>query len=211
MSVCHRAARKQLQLRGAAWTGGLLANRFDSKSNHPIENVQLFYVTQQWFYSEIFNTRGNKSRFCFKAKESIREMKKELDALLQTAEKAFTVELLKIPLAIRKMKRKDLLSKYASILCLLLHTIGICEQISHQNFCVCPWLMWEKAASWGTFMKKVSLPAEYFKLISSGVTLQVTSQYSHSGRLIYVTQGVELVGNRLVWSCLFLVLLSHLT
>uniref|UniRef100_A0A8B9TG16 Borealin-2 n=2 Tax=Anas platyrhynchos TaxID=8839 RepID=A0A8B9TG16_ANAPL len=46
------------------------------------------------------------------AKESIREMKKELDALLQTAEKAFTVELLKIPLAIRKMKRKDLLSKY---------------------------------------------------------------------------------------------------
>ncbi|XP_027323016.1 borealin-2 isoform X1 [Anas platyrhynchos] len=44
------------------------------------------------------------------AKESIREMKKELDALLQTAEKAFTVELLKIPLAIRKMKRKDLLN-----------------------------------------------------------------------------------------------------
>lgn len=60
----------------------------------------------------MFNTYGNKSRFCFKAKESIREMKKELDALLQTAEKAFTVELLKIPLAIRKMKRKDLLSKY---------------------------------------------------------------------------------------------------
>uniref|UniRef100_A0A8B9NV77 Borealin-2 n=1 Tax=Apteryx owenii TaxID=8824 RepID=A0A8B9NV77_APTOW len=44
-----------------------------------------------------------------KAKENIQEMKKELDSLLQTAEKAFTVELLKMPIAIRKMKRKDLL------------------------------------------------------------------------------------------------------
>lgn len=52
-----------------------------------------------------------KAFFCFKAKENIREMKKELDALLQTAEKAFTVELLQMPVAIRKMKRKDLLSK----------------------------------------------------------------------------------------------------
>lgn len=59
------------------------------------------------------NTHGDKSLFCFKAKENIQEMKKELDSLLQTAEKAFTVELLKMPLAIRKMKRKDLLSKCA--------------------------------------------------------------------------------------------------
>ncbi|XP_025957963.1 borealin-2-like isoform X2 [Dromaius novaehollandiae] len=44
------------------------------------------------------------------AKENIQEMKKELDSLLQTAEKAFTVELLKMPIAIRKMKRKDLLN-----------------------------------------------------------------------------------------------------
>ncbi|XP_064315543.1 borealin-2 isoform X2 [Phalacrocorax carbo] len=44
------------------------------------------------------------------AKENIQEMKKELDSLLQTAEKAFAVELLKMPVAIRKMKRKDLLN-----------------------------------------------------------------------------------------------------
>ncbi|XP_061222184.1 borealin-2-like isoform X2 [Neopsephotus bourkii] len=44
------------------------------------------------------------------AKENIQEMKKELDSLLQTAEKAFTVELLKMPIAIRKIKRKDLLN-----------------------------------------------------------------------------------------------------
>ncbi|XP_010716083.1 borealin-2 [Meleagris gallopavo] len=37
-------------------------------------------------------------------------MKKELDLLLQMAEKAFMVELLKMPTAIRKMKRKDLLN-----------------------------------------------------------------------------------------------------
>lgn len=60
-------------------------------------------------------------------------------------------------------------------------------------------------------MIKVSSPAEYFKLISSGITLQVTSQYSCSGRLIRVMQGVELVGNSLVWNLLLLVFLSHLT
>ncbi|NXL98331.1 BORE2 protein, partial [Tyrannus savana] len=37
-------------------------------------------------------------------------MKKELDSLLQTAEKAFAVELLRMPAAIKKMKRKDLLN-----------------------------------------------------------------------------------------------------
>ncbi|XP_008935263.1 PREDICTED: borealin-2-like, partial [Merops nubicus] len=47
-------------------------------------------------------------------KEHIQEMKKELDSLLQTAEKAFTVELLKVPVAIRKMKRKDLLNLQGS-------------------------------------------------------------------------------------------------
>ncbi|NXJ54999.1 BORE2 protein, partial [Spizaetus tyrannus] len=53
------------------------------------------------------------SDFDQQAKENIQEMKKELDSLLQTAEKAFTVELLKMPVAIRKMRRRDLLSKCA--------------------------------------------------------------------------------------------------
>ncbi|NXM69752.1 BORE2 protein, partial [Serilophus lunatus] len=53
------------------------------------------------------------SDFEQQAKEHIQEMKKELDSLLQTAEKAFAVELLTMPAAIRKMKRKDFLSKCA--------------------------------------------------------------------------------------------------
>ncbi|KAM6325077.1 borealin-2-like isoform 2-T2 [Podargus strigoides] len=54
-----------------------------------------------------YGMRGNKRLFCFKAKERVQEMERELDLLLQIAEKAFTVELLKMPVAIRKMKRKD--------------------------------------------------------------------------------------------------------
>ncbi|XP_030138345.2 borealin-2 isoform X2 [Taeniopygia guttata] len=49
------------------------------------------------------------SDFDQQAKEHIQEMKKELDSLLQTAEKAFAVELLTMPAAVRKMKRKDVL------------------------------------------------------------------------------------------------------
>ncbi|XP_067406542.1 borealin-2-like [Emydura macquarii macquarii] len=44
------------------------------------------------------------------AKENLQEIKKEIDSLMQTAEKAFRVELLKMPVAVRKMKRKDLLN-----------------------------------------------------------------------------------------------------
>ncbi|KAJ7419487.1 Borealin-2 [Willisornis vidua] len=55
------------------------------------------------------------SDFDQQAKEHIQEMKKELDSLLQTAEKAFAVELLTVPAAIRKMKRKDLLIKVTTI------------------------------------------------------------------------------------------------
>ncbi|KAJ6665967.1 hypothetical protein lerEdw1_000871 [Lerista edwardsae] len=43
------------------------------------------------------------------AKENLQEMKKELDALLQTAEKAFRVQLLMMPPLIRKMRRRELM------------------------------------------------------------------------------------------------------
>ncbi|NXS96579.1 BORE2 protein, partial [Jacana jacana] len=51
------------------------------------------------------------SDFDQQAKEHIQEMENELQLMLQMVEKAFTVELLKMPAAIRKMKRKDFLSK----------------------------------------------------------------------------------------------------
>ncbi|NWS08682.1 BORE2 protein, partial [Motacilla alba] len=54
-----------------------------------------------------------------KAKEHIQEMKKELDSLLQTAEKAFAVELLTMPAAFRKMKRKEVLGESADQECYL--------------------------------------------------------------------------------------------
>ncbi|NXD21824.1 BORE2 protein, partial [Spelaeornis formosus] len=53
------------------------------------------------------------SDFDQQAKEHIQEMKKELDSLLQTAEKALAVELLTMPAAVRKMKRKDVLGESA--------------------------------------------------------------------------------------------------
>ncbi|NXA80835.1 BORE2 protein, partial [Thryothorus ludovicianus] len=50
-----------------------------------------------------------------KAKEHIQEMKKELDSLLQTAEKAFAVELLTMPAAVRKMRRKEVLGECGAL------------------------------------------------------------------------------------------------
>ncbi|XP_066494058.1 borealin-2-like [Tiliqua scincoides] len=47
--------------------------------------------------------------FDHQARENLQEMKKELDALLQTAEKAFRVELLMMPSLIRKMRRRELI------------------------------------------------------------------------------------------------------
>ncbi|NWH64135.1 BORE2 protein, partial [Geococcyx californianus] len=49
------------------------------------------------------------SDFDQQAQESAREMRKELDSLLQTAQKALAVELLEMPVAIRKMRRRELL------------------------------------------------------------------------------------------------------
>ncbi|NWV80127.1 BORE2 protein, partial [Dasyornis broadbenti] len=54
------------------------------------------------------------SDFDQQAKEHIQEMKKALDSLLQTAEKAFAVELLTMPAAVRRMKRKELLGEGAA-------------------------------------------------------------------------------------------------
>ncbi|NXD51184.1 BORE2 protein, partial [Corvus moneduloides] len=65
------------------------------------------------------------SDFDQQAKEHIQEMKKELDSLLQTAEKAFAVELLTMPAAVRKMKRKEVLGfkHKAEVVCCALHEI----------------------------------------------------------------------------------------
>ncbi|NWY10784.1 BORE2 protein, partial [Aphelocoma coerulescens] len=67
------------------------------------------------------------SDFDQQAKEHIQEMKKELDSLLQTAEKAFAVELLTMPAAVRKMKRKEVLGEFvalcAKVVCCALHEI----------------------------------------------------------------------------------------
>ncbi|XP_054856511.1 borealin-2-like isoform X2 [Eublepharis macularius] len=47
--------------------------------------------------------------FDHQAKEHLQAMKHDLEALLQTVEKAFRVELLTMPLVMRQMRRKDLL------------------------------------------------------------------------------------------------------
>ncbi|XP_020643983.2 borealin-2 [Pogona vitticeps] len=47
--------------------------------------------------------------FDHQAKETLQEMKKELASLLQVAEQAFQVESLAVPVAMRKMRRKDLM------------------------------------------------------------------------------------------------------
>ncbi|NXE64589.1 BORE2 protein, partial [Calcarius ornatus] len=57
------------------------------------------------------------SDFDQQAKEHIQEMKKELDSLLQTAEKAFAVELLTMPAAVRKMRRKEFTAS-CNIICI---------------------------------------------------------------------------------------------
>ncbi|XP_062997033.1 borealin-2-like [Elgaria multicarinata webbii] len=47
--------------------------------------------------------------FDHQAKENLQDMKKALASLLQTAEKAFRVESLTMPMVMRKMRRKDLI------------------------------------------------------------------------------------------------------
>ncbi|NXH81050.1 BORE2 protein, partial [Edolisoma coerulescens] len=82
------------------------------------------------------------SDFDQQAKEHIQEMKKELDSLLQTAEKAFAVELLTMPAAVRKMKRKEVLGE-------------------------CAWGYGRKPGNLVAFMRSFALSAQYFKQISN--------------------------------------------
>ncbi|NWR76921.1 BORE2 protein, partial [Centropus unirufus] len=49
------------------------------------------------------------SDFDQQARESVREMRRELEAVLRTAERALAVELLRVPAAARAARRKDLL------------------------------------------------------------------------------------------------------
>ncbi|NXA98171.1 BORE2 protein, partial [Melanocharis versteri] len=84
------------------------------------------------------------SDFDQQAKEHIQEMKKELDSLLQTAEKAFAVELLTMPAAVRKMRRKEVLGECA---------VALCSGCGQRYF-YCPCLA-------NTFLVKVTTIVEY--------------------------------------------------
>lgn len=95
-------------------------------------------------------------------------MKKELDSLLQTAEKAFAVELLKMPAAVRKMKRKEVLGESAE---------------------PCARGCGRTPGNLLPFMERFALSALYFKQISSVVTQQMLPEYSCSSRLICLYAG----------------------
>ncbi|NWI74370.1 BORE2 protein, partial [Dryoscopus gambensis] len=85
-----------------------------------------------------------------KAKEHIQEMKKELDSLLQTAEKAFAVELLTMPAAVRKMKRKEVLGE-------------------------CAWGFGRKPGNLVAFMKRFALLNLYFPFLANAFLVKVTT------------------------------------
>ncbi|NXA10889.1 BORE2 protein, partial [Sapayoa aenigma] len=89
------------------------------------------------------------------AKEHVEEMKKQFDSLLQSAEKAFAVELLKMPPALRKMKRKDVLSK-----------------------CAWPWPV--TGVNLATFMNKFALSAGYFYFPTLPVKVTTIVEYENA-------------------------------
>ncbi|XP_039236112.1 borealin-2-like [Pipra filicauda] len=73
------------------------------------------------------------SDFDHQDKEHVQETKEELDSPLQTAEKAFAVELLTMPAASRKMKRKDLLNlQGGEEVALTAAVVSVCFQILSQ-------------------------------------------------------------------------------